>query len=503
MADSRHERSQRTKEPISTYPTLFVQSKDLPKSDKQIYGLEVYNAVEAATGKLDKAECVQKIRGLWRITLKCNLSRAAILTKGLSIRGHHVTVLSKNPFLSPEGEETVSLKINNVPYSVSHETIKNKLRSIGVVLTNEMQWEMYKDDNKMLACKTGRRFVSICPPKKPLPKSIKIADKFTAFLSYQGQVDPAATTSQTEDDRPGQSGATHRAMQQPMTPFRFGNDPQGRQKETWNVGKHFSKKSQVSDSDNNNNIQSHNRFDPLNNKTNEDHSSTHLKTTFTQDHTEVQARLELEPGEIPSEASNQKQPEVAVQAEDAWWDFVDTTFGTDPEEGRNYGTMNKEPPYDNDVTPSQIPEESNSTNGKVPSNKGDTSDTAAAPQAHPPKPQRKKAAEKKQMTLEDMASRGRSRTRSNQGKNGRASRGKRSQSPLFSEKEGRAGSKRRGGDTSTESTDSKRRKSVNTALKKTASRPIINSNTEEQNQVTAMETCKPDDDFRAALGYNS
>ena len=107
--------------------------------------------------------------------------------------------------------------------------------------------------------------------------------------------------------------------------------------------------------------------------------------------------------------------------------------------------------------------------------------------------------------MEDMASRGRSRTRCNQGKNGRASRVQRSQSPLFSEKEGRAGSKskRRGGDTSTESTDSKRRKSVNNVPAKTAPRPTIDTNSEEQHKVTAMDTSQPDDDFRVALGFNS
>ena len=77
--------------------------------------------------------------------------------------------------------------------------------------------------------------------------------------------------------------------------------------------------------------------------------------------------------------------------------------------------------------------------------------------------------------------------------------------PLYSQKkEGRAGSKIRGGDTSTESTDSKRRKSVNTVLQKTAPQPNTATNSEELNQVTAMDTSKPeDDDFRGALGFNS
>ena len=491
MADSRHERNVRSKEPVSTYPTLFVQAKDLPKYDKQIYGLKIYHAVEAVTGGLDKSECVQKIRGLWRLTMKDSLSRATILTKGLTIRGYHVNVLSKNPFLSPEGEETVRLRINNIPYSVSHETIKNKLKSIGVVFTNDIQWEMYKDDNKgMLSCKTGRRFVSISPPKNPLPKSILIAEKFTAFLSYQGQDDPVVVaTSQTEVDRPGRFGATQHSplRMRPTTQFRFGNDPNGRKEDPWNLKKTFNaqqckdpkSKKDRKESDTGN-ILSYNQFDTLHSVPDEhtdDDSMTQLKS--------INQALELEPGEIPSEASDQKSQDDAGPVEADWWDFVDTAYGTDPEEGRNYGCVNKDTPTtttNTDTSTAPEPSENHTiaSDGKKAKNSTASLNNGVSPSdanvplpraPHPkPQPRKGKAVDRKQLTLDDMATRGRQRARSTQKKKSRASRGSQcSHSPSLSEN-GRSGSKRRGGDES-KSTDSKRRKSVsNTILPTTAPR---------------------------------
>ena len=168
---------------MDTYPTYFVQVKHLPAFGKPIYGIEMYHAVEAITGECDRSECIQKIDGLWRITVKCAESRAVLLTKGINIRGHNVTVLSKNPFLV-NGEQGVRLTISNLPYSVSNDTIKRRLTAMGVVTSGKIDWELYHDEKKLTACKTGKRFIYIARPKTALPNTIMVADKFLGYLSY-------------------------------------------------------------------------------------------------------------------------------------------------------------------------------------------------------------------------------------------------------------------------------------------------------------------------------
>ena len=171
-----------------TYPTLFVRVKDLPSFGTPIWGIEIYDAVESVTGERDRSECIQKSEGLWRITVKDSHSRLTLLSTGLNIRGHHVTVLSKNPNLI-NGQESVRLSISNLPYSVSNETIKKTLKNLGVIFGRDLEWDLYHKDKKVTACKTGKRFAWIAPPKTPLPKHFKVAGKFHGFLSYKGQDD--------------------------------------------------------------------------------------------------------------------------------------------------------------------------------------------------------------------------------------------------------------------------------------------------------------------------
>ena len=171
---------------VDTYPTLFVPAKNLPSFGKPIYGTEIYKAVENATKNRGMSECIQKLDGLWRITMKDETSRISLLTGGISIRGHHITVLGKNPYLV-DGEEGVRLTIKNIAYSVSTDAIKGELLSLGVIFGSEIDYELYRVDQKLTSCSTGNRFAFIQKPKIPLPKEIKIAGKFKAYLSHKGQ----------------------------------------------------------------------------------------------------------------------------------------------------------------------------------------------------------------------------------------------------------------------------------------------------------------------------
>ena len=164
-------------------PALFVVASGLQNLGDPVYGLEISQAMQHITGK--KAVCIQKAEGVWRLTTQTKAERAKILLSGLTIRGHTITVLSTNPRLV-NGERTIRLNIGNVPYDVQDSDVMTALELLGLKFGSELKYEFYRDDEKNPTdIKTGRRYISIAPPPKPLPDMVKVADdKYRAFLQY-------------------------------------------------------------------------------------------------------------------------------------------------------------------------------------------------------------------------------------------------------------------------------------------------------------------------------
>ena len=468
--------------PEDTFPTLFIPKNHIPEFGTPVYGLEIYKAIETVTGKCDKSECVQKIGGMWRVTLKDSSARSSLLTKGINIRGHSVTVLSKNPFLSADGQETTRLKINNLPYSVSNETIKGKLRSLGVELCGEIEWELYKDDKKLTSCKTGSRFIKIAPPKVPVPKSVKNADKFIAYLSYKGQGEEGAKASTPipikervmastpiRPVRQGLFGDDDPSSSKPMSPFEFGNDDQrGRPtlfnfilQDAWKKSKNRLDSQNTQDKQNG--IPCHNIYEGLDQVSDDEDSITALKRPVEQNQSHVTVfndDEDLEPGELPREECEPRltEKEGSLCQKD-WWDF-DNAFGkSSSESGEGYViTQTRSEPHDAPAPssrsdPLDAPAPS-STQTVTPNMNGNdlspTSMVATQALTPPPKPQRKKRSRKvdrNQLTLDDMATRGRTKSRTARSKTTE-----------------RADSKRRDRGESPEISVSKRRKSTNDTL---------------------------------------
>ena len=120
--------------------------------------------------------------------MKNDLARAALLTRGISLRGHFVTVLGQNPFLSPDGEETVRLRISNILYATPIEPLLQMLEDLGVKLTTNLMPEFFREENEKLTDdKTGRLFAFMTQPKKPLPRFVRLMKKHKVYLSYMGQ----------------------------------------------------------------------------------------------------------------------------------------------------------------------------------------------------------------------------------------------------------------------------------------------------------------------------
>ena len=185
---------------IEGVKALFVKPSSLPAMDPlpgkkyANIGFEICDAMnqvrEVRSGDVSGTT---KINGVWRLCLKganARIARASILAHGLTIKGHMIPVLNENPNLV-DGQETSRLTITNLPFSVSNEALKTALIGIGVTFgKKDLRWDMYRDNQGgMTDYKNGKRWVYIVPPSKPLPKKIKVAGMFNAFLDYQGPMD--------------------------------------------------------------------------------------------------------------------------------------------------------------------------------------------------------------------------------------------------------------------------------------------------------------------------
>ena len=170
------------------FSTVFIPTRSLPTFDKPIYGLDIVRATDSTTGMIGAIECVQKFHGIWRVTVKNDIARALLLTRGISLRGHYVAVLGQNPFLTPDGEEPQRLSISNIPYGFSIEPILQALDDLGVKLTSNLKPEYFREDNnKLIEVKTGKLFAYMSPPKEPLPRFVQLTRRHKVYLSYLGQ----------------------------------------------------------------------------------------------------------------------------------------------------------------------------------------------------------------------------------------------------------------------------------------------------------------------------
>ena len=178
-------------------PTVYIPSKNLPPDLKgPIYKVGNY-ICESMTDIISRelVDGAQLYNGTWRLQTKDYASRAALLTHGLELLGHSVQCLSKCPYMV-DGEETHKLIIGNIPFSVPEDDIKKALTDLGIKLGGEMHWECYRDRSKnQTSFKSGRRFIYIVHPKKPLPRSMNVGNHTKVWLEYKNdKADPSLSS---------------------------------------------------------------------------------------------------------------------------------------------------------------------------------------------------------------------------------------------------------------------------------------------------------------------
>ena len=175
-------------------PPVFVPCRNLPDCgdrDKPYSVHEICAAAEKTSG-YNTIIGAQRIGGLWRIYPRTMDSRTTLLLKGLEIRHHTVNLFDRNPFivLTTQGEReapTTKLIIGNLPISYSSDEIERKLVQIGCEPHSKLLMERDRDEKGGLTrWLTGRRFVCIKIPVRPLPEKINIGPA-TATLYHQEQ----------------------------------------------------------------------------------------------------------------------------------------------------------------------------------------------------------------------------------------------------------------------------------------------------------------------------
>ena len=105
--------------------------------------------------------------------LKSNLDRGMLLSSGISLRGLHISLKDKNPFLISwkERVESTRLYVRNITLSFDNDEITNELKSMGVEMIGSLKYVRARTpQGKLTNFKTGDRFVEIVVPPEPLPK---------------------------------------------------------------------------------------------------------------------------------------------------------------------------------------------------------------------------------------------------------------------------------------------------------------------------------------------
>ena len=181
---------------------IFMKNQDIPEhQDNPPTVLQVCRAAESVCGK-GEIEGAQLIRNLWRVYIKTEDGRLALLTQKLPLRGTVVPVYSDNPYIH-QNPDSQYLAIHDLPLSYSNEEIQNWLQSRGVKLAGEIRYQRVRDEQgKLTNFKTGSRFVFVSGDMSKIPCVAQIG-LFKARLWYKGQEKQKAKLTCTKCLREG------------------------------------------------------------------------------------------------------------------------------------------------------------------------------------------------------------------------------------------------------------------------------------------------------------
>ena len=179
---------------------VFIRNQDKPDSEHEPVGvIEICHDAEAVSGE-ETIFGAQNIRDLWRIYPKSGEARQLLLARGIMIREVMLQPMHTNPYSVPDqiGKEIPVTKvwIDNIPISCLNDEIEVSSRRIGCEIRSKIVEERERGkDKKLTRFVTGRRYVYISTPEKPLDKTLEIAggllvrvpdsSRLTTWLAYR------------------------------------------------------------------------------------------------------------------------------------------------------------------------------------------------------------------------------------------------------------------------------------------------------------------------------
>ena len=184
---------------------VYVKCRDIPSSDYDFRytSLDICVAAEQLTGRDTVEGCINS-KGLLRLQPKTRTARNLILTTGLKLYDTSINVYDKNPFLRNEGatRETPStrLVIGDIPFTLADSEIESALVRVGCDLRSSIMDEKVRyRDGKLSKFKSGRKFVFITVPTRPLERSLTIGGITASIFHKEQNIKPRPCSNCLQD----------------------------------------------------------------------------------------------------------------------------------------------------------------------------------------------------------------------------------------------------------------------------------------------------------------
>lgn len=179
--------------PSSNVPPVFCKNRDLCGRGESLDPLEVCDSVAEAISNPQQVEGAQQVRHLWKIYLRSQEARIALITRGLYHNGRQVIVYEENPDLKPNTKSSDKLEkilIKDLPFDVSNSDVISFFRDLDVDVRSDVKYvQLRRPDGEPTKYLNGDRFIFAKSPIFPvLPHVVNISGNRCRIL-HQSQRD--------------------------------------------------------------------------------------------------------------------------------------------------------------------------------------------------------------------------------------------------------------------------------------------------------------------------
>jgi hypothetical protein len=171
-------------------PIVFMQESSLfgnrkVERNEWLKHSELYGAL-SNTVDPNHITGLQRVNGMWRIYIDNIEDKVALLNEGVLLRGKRIPLLNTNPNRL-DSEQTIRVRIKNIPLSVEDGVITRPLILKGIEVIKSMR-EKLRYNGKLTNCETGDRLLTVKATtlQTPLPRTMMFG-KFIGRIIHTGQ----------------------------------------------------------------------------------------------------------------------------------------------------------------------------------------------------------------------------------------------------------------------------------------------------------------------------